>query len=215
MAKKNLFATAKSKAEPKKSSKDEKIRVNIDSYDGDNNDGETFDKLAELAELTEDIKMKEAKAAILSQEIKEIGKHEWVKLVNDKGVNPGSFMLEATKGEDVAQTMFIASDKYISIKTEADADALKDTFGDDIVEEKTEFKFNATMLEKYSAVISDLIANSDEIKEADKEKIIEAVTTWSIAKGTIDKMSKFGDVQTVAEAIRPVISLKGVEVVKS
>lgn len=47
MATKNLFAKAKSTAEPKKKSKDEKVRVNIDSYDEEN--GLTvFEKMLEV-----------------------------------------------------------------------------------------------------------------------------------------------------------------------
>ena len=209
MATKNLFAKAKGKAEPKKAAaKDEKVRVNIDSYE------DSFDKMSELAKLNEEIKTKTAMADILSQEIKEIGKTEFIRLATDTGKNPGSFMLEALKGEETAQVMFIAADKYISIKTEDEANILRDTFGEEIVTEKTEYKFNAVMLEKYSDIISELIANCEGIKEADKDKIIEASVAFSIKKGAIDEMSKYGDIQSVVEAIRPIISLKGTEVIK-
>ncbi len=212
MATKNLFAKAKSTAEPKKKSKDEKVRVNIDSYDEEN--GLTvFEKMAQLSQADEDLKVAKAKSDTLKQEIREIGKSEWLRM-QAEGKNPGSFMLEATKGLDTAQTMFLPVDKYASIKTEEEANILKETFGDDIVEEKTEFKFNAALLEKYSDVISDLISNSTDIKEIDKEKIIEAVVTFSIKKGVVENPAKYGDAQTVIETVRPEFHLKGTEVIK-
>ena len=50
--------------------------------------------------------------------------------------------------------------------------------------------------------------------QADKEKIIKATTKYSVAKGTIDKLNQYGDVQEVMDAVKPVVSLKNVEVIK-
>jgi len=50
--------------------------------------------------------------------------------------------------------------------------------------------------------------------EKDKENIITAKTTYSVAKGTIDKLNQYGDVTEVMEAVKPVVALKNVEVIK-
>ena len=70
------------------------------------------------------------------------------------------------------------------------------------------------MIEKYGEILSRLIEESDEIKESDKEKIIKATTKYSVAKGTIDKLNQYGEVSELMEAVKPVVSLKNIEIVK-
>ena len=70
------------------------------------------------------------------------------------------------------------------------------------------------MVEKYGEVLSKLIEESNEIDEDDKDAIIKAVTTFSIAKGTIDKMKQFGKVASIMEEVKPIVSLKNVEIIK-
>ena len=70
------------------------------------------------------------------------------------------------------------------------------------------------MIEKYGEVLSMLIENCDEITDADKEKIIKAVTTYSVAKGTIDKFNQYGEVVEMIETVKPVVAIKNVEIIK-
>jgi len=203
----NLFSKAKSKASTVKAkAKDEKVRVTV-------KDPEFFSKVQTLEQLQENMKRDKAKADMLSDEIKETSKSEWVRLYEKTGKNPGSIMIESKSGLDVAQTMFVPSDKYISISSDR-AESLVEKYGDTIVEEKTTFSFDNDMIEKYGEVISSLIEACDEIDEDDKSKIIKAVSIFSIAKGTIDKMPTFGSVSEIMEEVKPVVALKNVEVVK-
>ena len=122
-------------------------------------------------------------------------------------------MLEAQNASgDTAQAMFMVTDKYIKID-EPRAEQLKETYGDDIVAEETTFAFDAKMLEKYADVISELIENSNKIAEDDKAKLIVATTTHTVAKGTIDKLDKYGDVATMVQEVKPVVMMKNVEVI--
>jgi hypothetical protein len=111
--------------------------------------------------------------------------------------------------------MILPSDKYITINADR-ADELRETYGNDIVEESTTFAFDNEMVDKYGEVISTLIEMSDDIAEADKAKIIKAVTKFSVAKGTIDKFNVYSEnnVISVMEAVKPVVALKGAEVIK-
>ena len=109
--------------------------------------------------------------------------------------------------------MFVPSDKYISLTADK-AETLREEFGDDIVEEKTTFSFDNDMIEKYGEVLSMLIENCSDISDADKGKIIKATTVFSVSKGTIDVMKKYGEVSEVMEQVKPVIALKGAEVIK-
>lgn len=202
----NLFSKAKKVAPKTKAAKDEKVRIRV-TEEG------IFDKIQTLESLNDKVKSSQAKADMISDELKDLAKSEWVKCYDEAGKNPGSVMIEQLNGEDVAQFMFIPTDRYIKV-TEERAEELIEEYGEDIVTEDTTFSFDSTMIEKYGEILSKLIEESDEIAEADKEKIIKATTNYSVAKGTIDKMKEYGNLEEVMESIRPVVSLKGAEVIK-
>ena len=202
----NLFAKAKKEAVSKPTAKaDSKIRVTVD--------GDMFNKIQQLEILNDRMKADKAKADIISDEVRDVAKTEWAKLYQKTGKNPGSIMIEAKDKLDIAQVMFIPQDKYISINADR-AESLREEFGDSIVEETTTFSFDETMIEKYGEVLSQLIEQSSDIDEADKDKIIKAVSKFTIAKGTIDVMKGFGKINEVMDAIKPVVMLKGPEVIK-
>jgi hypothetical protein len=159
------------------------------------------------------MKSDKAVADMLSDELRDIAKAEWVAEYERTKKNPESVMIVQEVAGDVASIMMVPSDKYITV-TEARAEDLRDTYGEEIVEEETTFSFDSTMIEKYGEVLSMLIENCPDIAEADREKIIKATTKYSVAKGTIDKLNQYGDVTGVMEDVKPVVSLKNIEVIK-
>ena len=203
----NLFAKAK-KAAPAKTTaaKDKKIRLQV-------TDPTFFSKVEKLEQLNDTLKSAKAQADMISDEIKDMAKSEWVDYYTQTGKNPESVMIVQEVAGDTAQVMFIPTDKYITV-TEARAEELRETYGEEIVEEDTTFAFDSAMIEKYGEVLSMLIENCADITDADKEKIIKATTKYSVAKGTIDKLNQYGDVTEVMEAVKPVVALKNVEVIK-
>jgi hypothetical protein len=203
----NLFAKAKKSAPAKTTkAKDEKVRLTVE-------DANFFTNVQKLEELQDQMKVAKAKADMISDEIRDIAKNAWLNQYDKTGKNPDSVMICQESGEDVAQLMFIPTDKYITISPER-AEELQETYGQEIVEEETTFSFDSSMIEKYGEILSRLIEESAEIKDADKEKIIKATTKYSVAKGTIDKFITYGDVNEVMEAVKPVVSLKNVEIIK-
>ena len=205
---KGLFDKAKKAAPAKaKKAKDEKTRIRIE-------DPSFFDQIEKLEKLQDIIKVSKAKADMIADELKDLGKSEWAKLYEDKGKNPGSVMLEYVKdNDDTAQLMFLPTDKYITITGER-AEELRETYGEEIVTETTNFAFDNEMIEKYGEILSRLIEESTEITEKDKEKIIKATTVFTVTKGVIDYLPKFGPVAQVMEDVKPVIALKNVEIIK-
>jgi hypothetical protein len=209
MATKNLFAKAKKTATPKTTvAKDQKVRIKIE-------DPTFFDKVEKLEQLNDTMKSAKAKADMISDELKDIAIEKWCELYDEKGKNPDSVMLEHVKedNDDTAQFMFVPMDKYISINEER-AEMLQEAYGEEIVEEKTVFSFDNAMIEKYGEILSQLIEDSDEIAEKDKEKIIKATTTYSVAKGTIDNFTKLGTANELFEITKPVVSIKNAGVIK-
>lgn len=207
MATGNLFSKAK-KAAPVKTTaaKDKKVRLQV-------TDPTFFSKVEKLEQLNDRMKSDKAQADMISDEIKDLAKSEWLDYYSQTGKNPESVMITQEVAGDTAQVMFIPMDKYITV-TEARAEELRETYGEEIVEEETTFSFDSTMIEKYGEVLSMLIENCADITDADKEKIIKATTKYSVAKGTIDKLNQYGDVTEVMEAVKPVVALKNVEVIK-
>ena len=203
----NLFAKAK-KAAPAKTTaaKDKKVRLQV-------TDPTFFSKVEKLEQLNDRMKSDKAQADMISDEIKDLAKSEWLDYYTQTGKNPESVMIAQEVAGDTASVMFIPTDKYITV-TEARAEELRETYGEEIVEEDTTFAFDSAMIEKYGEVLSMLIENCADITDADKEKIIKATTKYSVAKGTIDKLNQYGDVTEVMEAVKPVVALKNVEVIK-
>jgi len=203
----NLFKKAKSTATTKAADpKDKKVRVDV-------KDLEFFNKVQALETLQDRMKADKSRADILADELKDRATQEWVNLYQKTGKNPGSIMVESKNGEDTAQLMYVPADRYISIN-ESRATDLVERYGEDIVEEKTQFSFDNDMIEKYGEVLSDLISNCSDIDEDDKGKIIKAVSSFSIAKGIIDKLKFYGEVSTLVEEVKPVVSLKNIEVIR-
>jgi hypothetical protein len=203
----SLFDKAKKSTPAKKTSaKDKKVRLVVE-------DSTFFEKVEKLEELQETLKSSKAKADLISDELKEIAMGKWADEYEKTKRNPESVMIVQERDGDISQFMIVPSDKYISINEER-AEELKEAYGEDIVEEKTTFSFDNDMIMKYGEVLSMLIENSDEIAEADKEKIIKAVTTYSVAKGTIDKFNQYGEVVEMIETVKPVVSIKNVEIIK-
>ena len=207
MATKNLFKKAKETAPAKTAKgKEEKLRLTVE-------DANFFTKVQKLEELNDVIKSAKAKSDMISDELRDVAKEAWLKQYDKTGKNPESVMICQENGLDVAQLMFVPTDRYITIN-EARAEELRETYGDEIVTEETTFGFDSAMIEKYGEILSRLIEECDEITEKDKEKIITAKTTYAVAKGTIDNFTKYGDVNEVMEAVKPVVALKNVEIIK-
>ena len=203
----SLFDKAKKSTPAKKTSaKDKKVRLVVE-------DPTFFEKVEKLEELQETLKSAKAKADLISDELKDIAKELWADEYEKTKRNPESVMIVQEVNGDTSQFLFVPTDKYITINEER-AEELKEAYGEDIVEEKTTFSFDNDMIEKYGEVLSMLIENCDEITDADKEKIIKAVTAYSVAKGTIDKFNQYGEVVEMIETVKPVVAIKNVEIIK-
>jgi hypothetical protein len=206
MATSDLFSKAKKSATKSTTTKkDDKTIIIIDQED-------FFDKVKKLSELQTTMDSAKASADMITDELKDLSKEKWLEKYSDTGKNPGSVILQQEKDNDTAQFMFVPSDRYITIDEDR-ADELTEIYGEDIVEENTEFGFDSKMIEKYGEILSKLILESDEIDDKDKEKIIVAKTKYSVKKGTIDNFADYGDIYEIMEAVRPVVAVKNVQVI--
>lgn len=199
---KNLFASAKEKAPAKKAAKDDKILVNVSG-------SEFAEKLAQFATLKAQLDEIKAELELSQGFIKNTGIEEYATLVEKNKSNVGSFLLGSDKGGSV---MVLPTKKYITIDEDR-ANTLKETYGEDIVDENTTFGFSTEILMKNQEAISELIQNCDNISQEDKDNLIVANTIYKVKDDTLDKvflLSKESSrsVLEVIEDIKPVVMLK-------
>jgi hypothetical protein len=206
MAKTNLFAAAKAKGATA-SNKPQKEEVVI-------KDPQFHLNLSRLAEVNQEMDALSAEANVLAATVKERSIKEFTKLYDTSGKYPGSFNLRATgvKGQPDASLMFIPTDKYIKIGEER-YNELTETYGEGIATEKTTYIMDAGLVEKYAEELSDAISKIKAIPEDDKKKLIQAVVSYEIAKGTISELPSYpATITEMLEEIKPVYQMKNVKI---
>lgn len=197
---KNLFTSAKSTASTKKADKHESVEIS-----------KFFEKdLARMAAIDSELATLEAERATLDAGVREAAKDSMIKLYQQKNAFPGTLKVVAGK----QSFMFITCDKYIKID-EARATELSETYGEEVITEKTVYTLNPALVDKYGQVLSDLIMGSKKISAQDKEDLIKADTAWSVAKGTIEKLrnatfAKFNLGQLI-EDLKPIFQIKSIK----
>ena len=141
------------------------------------------------------LKMIEGK---LKDEVKRIFSEQYLK----SGKRPDNFKLMDDSGLKV---MGLVIDKYLTCDQNK-YELLKET---ELVEEKTTYSFNTELLEKYQTVIENLLINCPDIDDADKESLIEGITSFSVKKGAIEELKgKSVEIPQLVDLIQPIIQLK-------
>jgi len=205
----NLFNKAKAKSTETKTSKSKDKSHVIPKFESPVEMAEFHAKLVKLATLKEQIDKLEAEIKDADGYVRELGMTEFSNLIERTGKRESSFIMASEQG---ASVMVVVQDKYKSINEER-ASYLKETYGEDIVDEATEFKFNNEVLERNQEVISELIETCDKISDRDKETLIMGVTKYSVKKGLIDSIYKVAkdkgvNVTTLLAEVEPQLQLK-------
>ena len=205
--KSNMFTKVKADAAKTSAKKNDKLNVVIDN-------GEFVKDLKDMLDLDEQIDILTARRDIAKSNIKTTGIVKFNDIYQKTGGNPGSFIMSTPDGLSV---MFVPSDGYIKCD-EARFTELKDTYGDDVVTEKTEMTINLPTLDKPSLktgmtigdILSDMIENSTDISDDDKDSLFQAKTSYSVTKGAIDKAFTWGKgkVSDFVRDIQPIFSIK-------
>lgn len=202
MAKKNIFGKAKTKT-TSKAKKDEKRTIKITGK-------EFAESLKTFAETTKKMKELKSECDLAKGIVSEKAKEKYAEIYEEEGINIGSFNIEADNG---STTMWLPTKKYIKID-EDDVESLTEKYGEDIVEETTEYKFDDKLLDKYMDKISDLLMNCDDIDDKDKENLIVATSKFTIEKEALDKCAKYAKdsestISEVLEDLNYVSQIKG------
>lgn len=188
----NLFAanTTTKTATPKKAEK--KV---LTAHDLDN-------KVSRYSALKNQIEALTGELKMIEGDIKTRGKSLFLEEFIRHKTTPDSFKLQDETG---ATCLFIVMDKYTSVD-EDKAEILRNFDG--LLGENVVYKFNPELVEKYGAILSDLIISSPDIEETDKANLISGERTYSVAKGSIDRLLQFANPEQVMELINPICALK-------
>jgi hypothetical protein len=160
------------------------------------------DKISRYSDLKQQIEALTGELKMIEGDIKTTGKEIFLQEYRKQKSTPESFKL---KDETGATCLFIVMDKYTSVDEEK-AELLREYEG--VLGENVVYKFNTELVEKYGAVISDLIASSPDIEEEDKGNLISGEKTYVVNKGSIDRLLQFANSEQVFELINPICALK-------
>ena len=159
-------------------------------------------KIQKYAELKQLIDSATGELKMIEGDIKATGKElfmaEYLKYKN----TPDNFKIKDNTGNSC---MLIVMDKY-TIVDESKAAILGSYDG--LLAENVVYKFNAELVEKYGQVLSELILNCPNIDDIDKGNLISGEKSYSVAKGSIDRLMQFNNPKQVFELINPIIALK-------
>jgi hypothetical protein len=187
----NLFASATKVKETAK--KTDKKVINAP---------ELGNKIQRFAELKQLIDSATGELKMIEGDIKGIGKKLFMSEYNQQRSTPDNFKIQDETGNSC---MFICMDKY-TIVDETKAGILANFEG--LLAENVVYKFNADLVEKYGAVLSELILNCSDIDDLDKGNLISGEKTFSVAKGSIDRLMQYANPEQVYELINPIVALK-------
>lgn len=187
----NLFATATKIKETAK--KTDKKVINAP---------ELGNKIQRFAELKQLIDSATGELKMIEGDIKGIGKKLFMSEYKAQRSTPDNFKIQDETGNSC---MFICMDKY-TIVDETKAGILANFEG--LLAENVVYKFNADLVEKYGAVLSELILNCSDIDDLDKGNLISGEKTFSVAKGSIDRLMQYANPEQVYELINPIVALK-------
>lgn len=160
------------------------------------------DKIQQFLELKQEIDSATGRLKMIEGDIKATGRELFISEYLKQKSTPENFKIQDRTGNSC---MFIVMDKYTSVD-ETKADFLSSMDG--LITENVQYKVNPEMIEKYGAVISNLIYGCKLISEEDKPLIITGEKTFSVTKGSIDRIMQYENPAEVFELINPVVALK-------
>lgn len=165
------------------------------------------DKLTQLSQVRDEMEVLKAKEALLSGDVRTFADEEFMKLYLKNKKRPESFIMQDETGGKI---LVIMQDKYTKLSESTEAtikEVYKDSVGE-ILEETTEYKLDAELVEKHGDKLSKAIMSIKGITDDEKERLIKGTSVTRVRKGIIEKLIDFKEPETLVSLVRPVIQLK-------
>lgn len=195
----NPFGSAK--ATTKAVKKDDKISIVLPESEF----AGIGEKAKRLSELRIAIKSDTAEAKMKEEDLKIIATGQFLKLYKKEQRNIGTFVAVCENGVKFNIT---PADAYAGVDANK-AKILTEKYGEGLIATETTYSFNNDVLKRNMDVISKIIMNCTEITDEDKANLLSKTESFSISKGTIDKLVTFGEkIDTIIPDIKPTIQIK-------
>lgn len=198
----DIFSVAKTNSSTSKPSKNAKPEIVLDEkkYTG-------ISSLIDEVEQARQIKKNaETELKLKESAVNEVFKAEWCNLYEKSGVRPDSVIFTGEKSS--AKLMFISTDKYTKV---SEPQTISEVYGEEVIEESVTYSFDTDLLMKHYDTIVKLFADCNEIPVEDKAKLIKAEQSFSIKKGTINRLHTFkGAIKSMVDAFGVVFQTKSV-----
>jgi hypothetical protein len=199
----DLFAVAAKK--PAKKAKDEKPVFSVD----DKAVAQAIHEYQAAKTMEDEAKRLKSQSETL---IKQYAKEKFLDLYAKSGKRPENFILTGEIKKTDCSVLHIVMDSYKKLAADQ-YEHIAETYGEDVVEDSSEYVIDKEMIQKYGAEISKAIMSAKTIPAEDKVGIIFKQENYNVAKGTIDRLIEIAeaaetDIATVFEAIVPTQQLK-------
>lgn len=190
--KKGIFKLAKITEKTTSKGKEKRQGVAIEGIESD---------ISRYEELKAIMKNAKAESDLIGGRIKEVGSQKWLELYEQSGTNPNS--IDLIDGDETI--MLQVKDGYKKVEPEKRA-ILQENYPD-LLETTIVYTMDTALLDKYGEVITNLINNSKDIEEKDKDKLVKGESTTIIKKGSIDKILNYPNPEEVFILIEPTMAL--------
>ena len=190
--KKGIFKLAKITEKTTPKGKEKRQGVVIEGIESD---------ISRYDELKAIMKNAKAESDLIGGRIKEVGFQKWLELYEQNRTNPNS--IDLIDGDE--NIMLQVKDSYKKVEPEKRA-ILQENYPD-LLETTIVYTMDTTLLDKYGEVLTNLINNSKDIEEKDKEKLVKGESTTTIKSGSVDKLLNYPNPEEVFTLIEPVMAL--------
>ena len=160
------------------------------------------DKVKTYSQLKQEIDALTGQLKMIEGDIKAEGKKLYLSEYAKQKSTPDNFKIQDDTGNSC---LFIVMDKYTAVD-ETKAGILGQFDG--LLAQNVVYKVNADLVEKYGEILSRLILGSKDIDTADKGNLITGELTYSVAKGSIDRLMQYDNPEMIFELINPIVALK-------
>jgi len=139
------------------------------------------------------------------------GKKIFIEEMEKTGRSKESFILASQNGNSL---MYVVTDAYKRANLDEErVEYLRKMFGEEIITDKNEFIVNPELIDEHGETLCELIKNCPKFTDEVKESLIQLKQSFTIAKGTKDKMRDIAKasnttVETVFEEVQPTCQVK-------
>jgi len=174
-----------------------------------------YELIKKYAEINEEQVRLKSDSDKIKSDLRIIGKDEYLAEYEISGNNPNSIIIKALSSEgNIAEFLFVPNDKYLSITDKEEYENILNIYGDESIDKISISTLNPIILKKYQNQIVNLLKNADFLEEHEHEDILKKSETYSIKKGTINRLNEYESITEAYRDLRVIDSIKSAKVFK-